>query len=121
MANDYFDTMSSYARQGLDAARELSEIQLRTWERLMQKQVQMGGACMEASARSMDTLGKVKDYNELLSEQAKLSQECGSKWVDASRETAELLNAAGQELSSWMEKHARAAGEAMDKAVNKGA
>ena len=111
------DMMNQFAQNGLEAAKQLGEINLGIWEKLVQHQVETVGSCLEAGSKNLELFGQAKGYQELVAAQAKLFQECTQKWLEGFRETAEIFGEARQAVADMAEEGMKTATDNLRKAA----
>ncbi len=104
MSKDTMATFNEYTQNVLDNLRELNDINLRTWEKLMERQLKMSSSYVEMGAKNLDNLAKAKDYQEAMSQQAQMVQDFGNQWVDATREMSEIFNQSFKDMNTLVEK-----------------
>lgn len=128
MQNQVFDAYNEMAQSSYEAMRKLSEINLRASERLLQQQMDLTNAMIEASSKGVDALSKAKGYQELVSTQSKLTQEAGQEWLKNYRMAVEVISQARDQVAEVMDgqmqvanKNIQAAGETLKKAAAKAA
>ncbi|MFO8004020.1 phasin family protein [Thioalkalivibrio sp.] len=126
MQNQMFDAYNEMAQSSFEAMRKLGEINMRTTERLLQQQLDLTNTMLETSAKGMEDVTKAKGYQELVSNQAKLTQEYGKEWLNNYRSAIELLTEARDSAAEVMDKqmqlankNMQAAGETVKKAAAK--
>ncbi|MCB1875344.1 MAG: phasin family protein [Chromatiales bacterium] len=110
-----FEAMSGFntnlldlAKNQYEAAKQLADINMRTSEKLMQKQLELFGLYLQANADQMDLLTKAKGFQELYAGQAELARGLAEKVMASARESAEVATGARDEVTAWMEKGAEA-------------
>ncbi len=81
----------------MDTTRKLTELNLRSFERLLQQQAEMAGIYMDIANRSLELFGKAKGMQELMQGQAELSRECGERSLENLRKGLSLVNETGAE------------------------
>ncbi len=103
MSQDSFN-INEYTQNVLDNLRELTEINMRTWEKMMEGQLKMSSSYVEMGAKNLDNLAKAKDYQEALTQQAQMVQEFGNHWIESTREMSEVVNTSVKEMNTLIEK-----------------
>lgn len=69
----------------MESARKFAELNLRTFDKLFQQQVELATFYMDASARGMELITKAKGYQDLMAGQTALARECGERGIAAVR------------------------------------
>jgi phasin family protein len=126
MQNQMFDAYNELAQSSFEAMRKLGEINMRATERLFQQQLDLTNTMLETSAKGTEGATKAKGYQELVSSQAKLTQEYGQEWLKNYRSAIEVLTEARDSAAEVMDKqmqlaskNMQAAGETVKKAAAK--
>lgn len=69
----------------MESARRFAELNMRTFDKLFQQQVELTSFYMDASARSMELITKARGYQDLIAGQTALARECGERGIAAVR------------------------------------
>ena len=104
MDNKFIENWQEYGKNALEAAKELETINTQVIEKLTGKQMELANAAFEASTKLFSSLGEVKGYQDLLSEQSKFATEFNEKLIDAARTTADILTESREAYQAWIEK-----------------
>ena len=91
------------AKQGYDNVRQLGDLNLSVWNRMLDRQVDAFGLWLDAGSRQMEMLSTAKSYQEYLTAQTKLSRELAEGLVKQSRATLDAVGEARDEYRSWAE------------------
>lgn len=91
------------AETAMEAARKISELNMRTFEKLMQQQADLFSYTMDASARSFDLMTKAKGYQDLLAGQAGLVRECGERCIEVSRSSVTFASESAAEYGALVQ------------------
>jgi phasin family protein len=128
MQNQMFDAYNEMAQSTFEAMRKLGEINMRAGERLFQQQLDLTNTMLATGAQGMEGMTKAKGYQELVTSQAKLAQDCGQELLKNYRSAVEVLtearDAAAEVMDQQMQvasKNMQAAGETIKKAAVKAA
>lgn len=108
MDNKFIENWQEYGKNALEAAKELETINTQVIEKLTGKQMELANAAFEASTKLFSSLGEVKGYQDLLSEQSKFATEFNEKLIDAARTTADILTESREAYQAWIEKGLKA-------------
>jgi hypothetical protein len=105
------------AKQGYDNVRQLGDLNLAVWNRMLDRQVDAFGLWLDAGTRQMELLSTSKSYQEYLGAQAKLSRELVEGLTQQGRITLDSVGEAREEYRSWVEKSLSSATEKWSQAA----
>ena len=114
MQKDIVSAVEKANKQFIEAVRRLSEINLRTVEKLAERQIAGAALYLEGGVKQLELLTGAKDAQSVVGEQTKLVAELNEKLVDHAKRTAEVLVEAKDELTEWAQegfKQAQAAAQ----------
>lgn len=100
---DNMETMKQFGINGFEAARSLGELNLRTWEKLVEKQTETFGLFVDAGIEMVKATGEIKDMKELVNAEMTVAKQFGENLVVKSRETLQLANDARDDYRAWAE------------------
>ncbi len=103
MQKEIFGDFTKLNQGFVDSAKRLGEINMRTFERLTERQLEATGEYLEAGIAQLKVLGETKDVQNAVSVQTKYATQIGEKLVDDAKKAAAILNDAKGELSDWFE------------------
>ena len=115
------EMMNEMGTNSYSSLRQLGEINLATWNKLMQSQMSLVTTLMESSIDQMKLLTEAKDYHEVSRSQINLTQKMGELFVEKTRENIELTQKAGEDYRLWFEGSMANANEQFTKAAEKAA
>jgi len=98
------EMMKEMASDGYESARQLGDINLRTWNNLLEKQIGMFDAWLEAGAKQIELSTAAKDPEEYLGSQVALTRDIGEKMVASLRDAVSTGGEAQGEYRAWYEK-----------------
>jgi hypothetical protein len=104
--NTMKDNLNLYqeaAKQGYESVRQLGELNLSVWNRMLDGQIDALGLWADAGARQMELLSTTKNYQEYLGAQAKLTRELAEGLMQKSRDALKNVGAAPEEYRAWAE------------------
>jgi phasin family protein len=116
-AKETVNAMNDLGNKGYESLRQLGELQMATWNKLMEKQLEVFNAAVDGAVESAKLAGEAKDYQEAVTAQAELSRKLAEQMANKTRETVELVQEAGEEYRGWIEGVAKDAGEQANKVV----
>ncbi|MDF1529661.1 MAG: phasin family protein [Sedimenticola sp.] len=88
---------------GFEAARTLGELNLRTWEKLVEKQAEAFGLFVDAGIELVKTSTEQKDIKELVNAEMNVAKQFGENLVVKGREALQVANDARDDYRSWAE------------------
>lgn len=106
---DNMETMKQFGVNGFEAARSLGELNLRTWEKLVEKQTETFGLFVDAGIEMVKATSELKDPKELANAEMTVAKQFGENLAVKSRETLQLANDAGDDYRSWAEQFTKQA------------
>jgi len=92
------------AGESYDVARELADINLRAWNKILEKQMDMMNVWIEASVKQVELSSTIKDQKEYMTSQAVLTRDLGEKLIDSGRKAISAGNDMQSEYRVWYEK-----------------
>jgi hypothetical protein len=92
------------ASESYDVARELADINLRAWNKMLEKQMDMMNIWIEASVKQVELSSTIKDQKEYMTSQAVLTRDLGEKLIDSGRKAISAGNDMQSEYRAWYEK-----------------
>jgi hypothetical protein len=98
------DMINEMGTKGFESMRELGEINLRNWERMVARQMASVSLMMETGLRQAKAASEVKGYNELAKIQVEFAKELGQRMVEETRQNLKLAGDARDEYRVWLEK-----------------
>ena len=98
------DMINELGTKGYESMRELGEINLRNWERMVARQMDAVSMMMESGLRQAKVASEAKGYNELAKTQVDFAKELGQRMVDETRQNLKLAGDARDEYRAWFEK-----------------
>lgn len=117
MQTNVADTMGQLGQDAFSSAKGLAEINLRTGEKLFQQQLALTEAWLAIGTRNLELLSKAKGYQELLSGQATLAQECNQQLLDGYQSAAKVVTEATQAYGEWVDDGMKTAAENVKQAA----
>ena len=106
------------------AVRTLGELNLSTWEKLAEKQIEAFNICFDAGVELLNASVAVKDVNdvkELVNAEVVRAKTISEKLVANSKETLEVANAASVEYRTLVEANVESFNKKVNEAAKKAA
>ncbi|MEO5341720.1 MAG: phasin family protein [Gammaproteobacteria bacterium SHHR-1] len=120
-AKENLDMISDLNSKGYDNLRQLGELNLTTWNRMMETQLSTYSQLMESAINQTKAVTEAKTYQDALRTQLEMGRNLGETLIGKTREMAEMSQQVGAEYRSWFEKNLAAGKEEFDKAAAKAA
>ena len=117
MQNDILKNIETLNKAAVESAKRLGDINMRTLEKLAQRQIEVAADYLEGSVQQLKLMGESKDIQAAVKEQARLSTELNEKFVAHAKKTAEVLNDVKDELTDWAQDGMKAVGNGAKKAA----
>lgn len=112
--NQMIEMMNEMSRNAFEAARQLSEINVRTMDRLAEQQVELFSQNLEHGVSTVKRLTGAEGYKDVLSVQADVTQELAETSTQQTRKTMAVLTEARNSVNELLQKELK---EAVDKTV----
>jgi hypothetical protein len=97
------ELIKDFGINGYENIRSLAEINLRTWEKLVEKQMDAFGLFVDAGIDQLSANSSPQDIKGLLENQVALGKALSENIAGKSQEAVDLANQAGNEYRSWLE------------------
>jgi hypothetical protein len=107
--NHAFDLYNAFARTAADSVRQLTEINTRTYEKLMKSQIELSSDFLESAVKQSVT--------HYMSAQKQIAEEYADKAQKANKDTVKIITQAQNELNSYLEEKLPVAVEEVKSAV----
>lgn len=117
MQKEYFELLNELGQANFEAAKKLGELNVKFGEKLVQNQVELTTKVMEAGAKSAETLGKAKGFQDVISGQSQASHEVNAKLLDGYKTYVEVLTEARKEYGKLFEDGVKLAEANLNKAT----
>ena len=114
MQNDFLKNIETLNKAAIESARKLGDINVRTLEKLAQRQIEATADYLEGGVKQLKLMSESKDMQAAVKEQARLNTELNEKFVEHAKKTAEILNEVKGELTEWAEDGMKAAGKPLN-------
>ncbi|TVO71934.1 phasin family protein [Sedimenticola selenatireducens] len=97
------ELIKDFGINGYENIRSLAEINLRTWEKLVEKQMDAFGLFVDAGIDQIAANGNPQDIKTVLENQAALGKALSENMAVKGREAVDLASQASNEYRSWLE------------------
>jgi hypothetical protein len=97
------ETFNDLSSKGYEAARELGEINLRTVEKMVSRQMDLMNMFFESGLRQATMMSEAKGYSDLVKNQIELTKDVTERVMSESREAVKFAGDARDEYRAWFE------------------
>lgn len=104
MQNEIFEKVTEMGKSSYNAMQELASINSKVLKELTELQMGLATFSFESGVELTKTLTGTTNYKDAISAEADFASEYGSKVMEFSRKTAEVLTDSRDEVTSWVEK-----------------
>lgn len=118
MQNEVLETLNKLTQQSLENWKKLGEANLKIGEKLLQEQIELTAALVEATSGAAEEATQSKDVKEIAALHAELAQECGKTILESARTCADIVAEAGKVYNELFETSLKAAGSNFAKPAN---
>lgn len=101
--DDTIDMVSKTANENYTSLRKLAEINLNSWDQLVNKQMEVMKRCFETTAKTAEIGKDTKRVDELFGKQADLARELGEQLVEGNQQVMNILSKTREEYQAWVE------------------
>ena len=109
MAQDILDSWNKLSQTAFESAQKLSEANVKITEKLMEEQINLANSLIETCSKNIESVGKAKGVQDVLSSQSATAQECGQQVLKSCRSYANALSEARDVYSKLFEQNVAAA------------
>lgn len=102
-AKESVEMFSELNSKGFEAARQLGEINLRTMERLVCRQMDVMSMLVEGGLRQVKLASESKAYSELVKDQVEFAREVTERVMEEGRENVKIASDTRDEYRAWLE------------------
>ncbi len=104
MQNEIFEKISEMGKSSYSAMQELAAINSKALKELSELQMGLATYSMESGVELTKTLSGITNVKDAITAEADFANEYGTKVMDFSRKTADVLTDSRDEVVSWIEK-----------------
>ena len=120
-AKETVEMMNDLGSKGYESLRQLGELQMTTWNKLMEKQMEAFNTVVDNAVAQISLANDAKDVQDVVRGQVDLNRKLAEEMVEKTRESAELVQAAGEEYRAWAEEAVKEVTEQVTKAAEQAA
>ena len=114
MQNDIVKNIETWNKAAMESAKRLGEINMRTLEKLAERNYEAASDYLEGGVRQLKLMGESKDIQSAVKEQTELAKELNEKFVEHAKKTAAVFTDIKGELTDWAEDGMKAVGAPMN-------
>ena len=89
------------ASKNAERMNALAELNLRAWERMTSRQMDVMGYFMAQSMRAMKVAAESKSYTDFVKTQMEMAKELGEHMMEESKNTVKVANEVRDEYRDW--------------------
>jgi hypothetical protein len=93
--------VTDLANQNVARMNAFSEMNLRAWERMTARQMDVMGFFMEQTLRSMKLAGESKSYTDYVKAQTEMAKELGERVMEESKTSMKIAAEVRDEYRDW--------------------
>ncbi|MES9830827.1 MAG: TIGR01841 family phasin [Candidatus Thiodiazotropha sp. LLP2] len=120
-AKESIEMINDFNTTGYDSIRQLTDISMKTWNQVMEAQMNTFNSLMTTSMDQLKLVSEAKDYHEVVRGQMDMTRKLGEEMMTKTREAVEMSQKTGEEVRSWYESNLATANEQINKAAEKAA
>jgi hypothetical protein len=109
MSAEIFEQWNKLARTGLEAVKELGELNARLFETASAQHLELVQASIDAGVKGTQLAGESRSYKEFVAAQAALATEYGERVLKTVRKGNEVAAELRDEYTAWFEGKVREA------------
>ena len=103
MQQEFYNFITRFNQQALDATKQLIDINRRTSEKMVQNQLNVVDLYFESNAKLMELAKDYQDLPSYVAAQNTIAREYADKSMTVAKESLSTLSEARDELSEWAE------------------
>ena len=122
--NEILEAIKEANTSAYETVRTLGELNLSTWEKLAEKQIEAFNICFDAGVELLKASAEIKDIKDvqaLVNTEVVRAKDISEKLVANSKETLEVANAASVEYRSLVESNVESITKKVNEAAKKAA
>lgn len=104
MQNEIFEKMTEIGRTSYNAMQELTSINTKVLKEISELQMGLVTYSIDSGVELTKTLSDTTNYKDAMSIEADFANEYGTKVMEFSRKTADIITDSRDEVVSWIEK-----------------
>ena len=99
--NDATKIVTEITSKNAERMNALAELNLRAWERMTSRQMDVMGYFMEQSMRSLKVAAESKSYTDLVKTQMEMAKELGAHMMEESKTSLKVAAEVRDEYRDW--------------------
>lgn len=118
-AQETVEMMNDLGTKGYNSLRQLGELQMATWSKLMEKQVETFNAVVDSAVAQVQLASEGKEPQELIRAQVELNRQLAEEIIGKTRESFEVVQKSSEDVRGWAEEALKQATAEAEKAAEK--
>jgi len=99
--NDTVKIVTDLTNKNLERMSAFGELNLRSWERLAARQMEVASYLMEQSVRSVKLASESKSYTDFAKAQVEMAKEVGEHLMEESKSNLKVVGEVRDEYRDW--------------------
>jgi phasin family protein len=99
--NDTVKIVTDLTNKNLERINALGELNLRAWERMTTRQMDLMGFVMDQTVRSMKLASESKSYTDLIKAQMEMAKDVGERMMEESKTGLKVAAEVRDEYRDW--------------------
>ena len=99
--NDTLKIVTDLTNKNVERMNALGELNLRAWERMAARQMDVLGFFMDQTVRSMKLASESKSYTDLIKAQMEMAKEVGERMMEESKTSLKVATEVRDEYRDW--------------------
>jgi len=112
-----FELFGKFGNQSLDSLKQLGELQMNAWTKLMDKQVALFNSVMDNTSKQVELVSSNKTVEEKINAQMELSRNFAENMMEKTRESVELAQETTEAYRQWADKNIETAKQQFETAT----
>lgn len=104
MQQEIYNQVQQFNKSVYAASKQLMDINVRTYERLVQEQFAIVGRCLEGGVKQLEMVRDANDIVGYVTAQREQLQKCSENLQLSAKQTQKILSETRGELDSWLNK-----------------
>lgn len=104
MQPDILKSFNEFSKNAMEAAKSLGEINSKLVEQVMKQQMKAADLVFESGVKQAKLVQETKEIKDLMANQTALVEEYTGKFVELAKSNVNLVQDAGTEYKTWIEK-----------------
>lgn len=102
--NETVKTATDMTAKGMDRFNSMTELNMRTWEKLAGRQMDFFGLCLEQGVRLATLATESKNYSDYLKGQTDIVKEMSERMMAETKTSMQLIGEVRDDYRGWYER-----------------